>query len=322
MEEFLEELLKDAIKNKITDLHFRSRLDSTIYMRYHNEITIFKSLHLDQYQRLLTFILFKAKIDFNELSIPQTGAFQMNLFGKTFYFRLSYIPSVSDIHLVLRILNHENTISFHQLSERLEELEYFRNLLMKEKGLIVICGPTGSGKSTTLHCFLEEIKKEFNKNILTIEDPIEIYHKDIIQIQVNEQSGLTFENVLDQILRHDPDVIMVGELRNPKTAQIAINLAMTGHLVLTTLHASNGILALKRLKTLGIKEDDLYQVMLSFITQRLFYNQLNDEPFVVFEIMDKQHFYSQNHTPLESKILYYYQKGWIDETEYKKHIDD
>ena len=315
MEEYLEELLKEAIKENVTDLHFRSRLVPTIHMRYKNEINEFKSLHLDTYQRLMTFLLFKAKIDFNQLSYPQTGSFQMKFYGKTYYFRLSYIPTISDIHLVLRILNHENVITFDQLSCDETELNSFESLLSKEHGLIVVCGPTGSGKSTTLHCFLEKIKQHSNKNILTIEDPIEIYHPDMIQIQVNEQGGLSFENILNQILRHDPDVIMIGELRNSKTAQIAINLSMTGHLVLTTLHASNGKLALKRLKSLGIDEEDFHQVLLAIITQRLFYHKLTKDPFVVFEIMEHNHDY----IPLENKIYQYYQNGWLHEKEYKKH---
>ena len=325
MEELLEQLLKDAIALHVTDLHFKSLYDSQIYMRLNNQIQPFKKMNLDVYGRLVTYLKYKAQLDYNRLSFPQTGSFKLILGKNMYYFRLSYLPSPNDIHLVLRILNHENPITFDMLTEKEDDKTFFRKLLKKEAGLIIVCGPTGSGKSTTLHCFLEEIRQTTHKNIVTIEDPIEIYLKDTIQMQINEAMGLTFENILMQVLRHDPDVVMIGELRNEHTAKIALKLALTGHLVLTTLHASDGKSALKRLISLELQEDDLKEILLCIITQRLFYTKQENKPFVIFEILDKQNIRSTINNDvlgtisLFDKIKKAYEEGKIKEDEYEKY---
>lgn len=325
MDEYLNSILKEAIFIGITDLHFKSQYDSQIYMRLNNQIKVFKKLNFDIYQRLLVYLKYKSHLDFNQMTQPQTGSFQLNIENAIYYFRLSYLPSNNDIHLVLRILNHKNKITFANLTNNKEELDYLTHILDKENGLIVVCGPTGSGKSTTLHCFLDKLIAGNNKNILTIEDPIEIYHKEIIQIQVNQQTGMSFEKVLEQVLRHDPDIIMIGELRNEKTAKIALNLALTGHLVMTTLHASDGISAIRRLNKLQISNDDISQVIISIITQRLFYKKDTYDPFVVFELWDRDslNLYLNNqpykYVSLKSKIYHYYKEGWISENDYQKY---
>lgn len=324
MEELLEELIKEALLLEVTDLHFKSQNEPIIYMRLKNQLQIFKTLTLEKYQRLMTYLKYKAKLDFNCLSQPQTGAFQLKIKDEMFYFRLSYLPSNNDVHLVLRLLNHHTKISFEQLSRHQSDLNTFKHLLKKESGLIVVCGPTGSGKSTTLHSFLEEIEKQSHKNIVTIEDPVEIHLDNVIQIQVNETSGLTFERILDQVLRHDPDVIMIGELRNEYSANIALKLSLTGHLVLTTLHASDGKTALKRLETLGISQDDLSQVLLSIISQRLCYEAVSQNPLVIFEILLKQDIYNvlmnqaTSYQTLKDKVKEAYEMGWLSEEDYQK----
>ena len=325
MEELLENILFEAIEMGITDLHFKSQVEPIIYARLNGEILEFKSFKIDIYIRLIGYLKYKSHLDFNQLTKPQTGSFQMTIQDHVYYFRLSYLPSNEDIHLVLRILNHTNKITFSQLTTNSNDLDFFRKILEKESGLIIVCGPTGSGKSTTLHSFLDKLLLENNKNILTIEDPIEIYQKGLIQLQVNHNMGLSFETILEQVLRHDPDIIMIGELRNEDSAKIAMNLSLTGHLVMTTLHASDGISAIRRLKKLKVNEDDLTQVILGIITQRLFYHTNTKRPFVVFEILDLNTIHSYlkgqqtTFVPLIEKIKQYYMEGWISEKDYRKY---
>lgn len=229
----------------------------------------------------MSYLCYRANIDMNHHQRPQTGAFQFELEQQIYFFRLSYLPSLQDIHLVLRLLNHQNFVDLDHLTYDKNMKEKFRKLLKKEGGMIVVCGPTGSGKSTTLHAFLNEIQESQQKSLITIEDPIEIYHKDIVQIQMNEALGLGYEVILKQVLRHDPDVVMIGEIRDEKSAAIALRLALTGHLVLTTLHAYSVKTALTRLENLGLAMDDLKEVLKAIISQRLLYLP---EPMVFFEM--------------------------------------
>jgi len=324
MEELLEQLIMEAISLDATDLHFKSQNEQVIYVRAKNELKPFKKLTLTSYQRLMAYLEYKAQLDFNRLAYPQTGAFKLLIQQQTYYFRLSYLPSNHDVHLVLRILNKKKKIKFNDLTHDDKILDYFKNLLLKESGLVVLCGPTGSGKSTTLHCFLEKINELRAKNIVTIEDPVEIFIPNTIQIQVNEHIGLTFEKILEQVLRHDPDVIMIGELRNEYTASIALKLSLTGHLVLTTLHSSNGTSAIKRLENLGLKKDDLFQVLISIVSQRLLYKKDDLSPFLIFEILNKDNIdalLSQKDTYYETlidAINLFYQEGWVSDDDYQK----
>lgn len=310
----------------MTDLHLKSLYEPTIYMRHRNHIMPFITMPIEKYKRFVTYLQYRAQLDFNSLSKPQTGAFQLVLNQQTFYFRLSYLPSSKDAHFVLRILNHFNMVSFNKLSNDQRILNDFRNIIKKENGMIIVCGPTGSGKSTTLHCFLEEINRQENKSIVTIEDPIEIFIPGIIQIQVNENMGLTFDSILEQVLRHDPDVIMIGELRNEYSAKIALKLSLTGHLVLTTLHASDGKAALKRLLNLNFDIDELKQIALAIITQRLFYKTNTGEPFVVFERILKEDIINElNHMPTNYRTLLqeienHHNQGDLSDEDFQKYF--
>ena len=162
-----------------------------------------------------------------------------------------------------------------------------RQLTQENRGLVLLTGPTGSGKSTTLYTVLKEIIRLHNKNIITIEDPIEMHLQDCLQIELNETLGITYHNTLKQILRHDPDVIMIGEIRDEQTAKIAITCALTGHLVLTTIHASNAPLLLKRLMNLGISQVDIIDVVIGAISQKMIYDKENERVIVLSELMNQ-----------------------------------
>lgn len=280
MQKLFTTMIQEALQKTCTDLHFQSQFQPQIVMRLRGQLLPFKTLPLATYQKLLVYLQYLANIDLNHPKKPQTGSFTWYLNDQPYYFRLSYLPSHQDIHMVLRILNNHHFIGLEDLSQDERTIAVFLKLLKKESGMIVVCGPTGSGKSTTLHAFIDAILKRHNKSIITIEDPIEIYQAGIVQIQIDGKE-LNFNNALKQVLRHDPDVIMLGEIRDEVSAQLALRLALTGHLVLTTLHAKNVQTSLTRLLNLGISQDDLCECLQAIISQRLLYNP---QPLTYFEI--------------------------------------
>jgi type II secretory ATPase GspE/PulE/Tfp pilus assembly ATPase PilB-like protein len=206
--------------------------------------------------------------------VPQDGRFKLRVPGKTIDFRVSIMPSVHGEDAVIRILDKESISE--QFSElRLDilgfpdaELKRFRKYIAEPYGMVLVTGPTGSGKTTTLYAALSEIKSPEDK-IVTIEDPVEYQLRGITQIPINEKKGLTFARGLRSILRHDPDKIMVGEIRDPETAQIAIQSALTGHLVFTTVHANNVFDVLGRFLNMGVEAYQFVSALNCVLAQRL-----------------------------------------------------
>ncbi|MBV9187940.1 MAG: type II/IV secretion system protein, partial [Acidobacteria bacterium] len=215
-----------------------------------------------------------AELDIAEKRVPQDGRFKLRMPGKTIDFRVSVMPSVHGEDAVIRILDKES-ISEQFTELRLDilgfpedELRRFRKYIREPYGMVLVTGPTGSGKTTTLYAALSEIKSIEDK-IITIEDPVEYQLRGITQIPINEKKGLTFARGLRSILRHDPDKIMVGEIRDNETAQIAINSALTGHLVFTTVHANNVIDVLGRFLNMGVEPYQFVSALNCVLAQRL-----------------------------------------------------
>ncbi len=326
MEPLLEQLLTQALAMNLTDLHFPSRQDPSILARHKGRLMPFIDLPLKTYQRLCEYLCFLANIDINHKDRAQTGSFFIPFQKQNYYFRLSYLPGQHDISMVLRLLNHSPLITLEQLTWDDEAKTQMRELLVRESGLIVLAGPTGSGKSTTLHAFLDCLVKTADKNLISVEDPIEIYQKGVIQVPINETAKMDYAAILRQILRHDPDVVMIGETRDETTAAIALRLALTGHLVLTTLHASSIPGALKRLENLGLALDDLKEVLAALLNQRLVYSRQREDPYVFFEICPKEELHSiyegkrASYTTLQEKLRAAVLKGWLDEKEIAPYL--
>jgi general secretion pathway protein E len=208
-------------------------------------------------------------LDISEKRIPQDGRCQIKLAKKTTDIRVSIIPTYFGEKAVLRLLMESEDIpSLNELGFNKIVSEGFKELLNHSYGMILVTGPTGSGKSTTLHSFLQTIATP-QKNIITIEDPVEYKANNINQIQVNNKVGLTFAKGLRSILRQDPDIIMVGEIRDFETAQIAIQAALTGHLMLSTLHTNNAAATITRLMDMGIKPYLISSSLIGILSQRL-----------------------------------------------------
>jgi type IV pilus assembly protein PilB len=268
-----------AIQRRASDIHIETQ-DDAVHVKYRIDGVLQSAMRpIDKrfHSTIISRIKVMAELDIAEKRIPQDGRFKLRLPGKTIDFRVSVMPSVHGEDAVIRILDKESiSEQFQEL--RLDilgfpemELKRFRKYIAEPYGMVLVTGPTGSGKTTTLYAALSEIKTIEDK-IITIEDPVEYQLRGITQIPINEKKGLTFARGLRSILRHDPDKIMVGEIRDNETAQIAINSALTGHLVFTTVHANNVVDVLGRFLNMGVEAYQFVSALNCVLAQRLVRN--------------------------------------------------
>jgi len=265
-----------ALERRASDIHIETR-NSEVVVKYRIDGVLqyaMKPLDKEWHATILSRIKVMSDLDIAERRVPQDGRFRVHYKGRDVDFRVSIMPSVHGEDAVLRVLDKE-TLSekFRNLNldvvgfER-EELTRFRRYIQEPYGMVLVTGPTGSGKTTTLYAAVNEIKNDEDK-IITIEDPVEYQVRGITQIPVNEKKGLTFARGLRSILRHDPDKIMVGEIRDQETAQIAINSALTGHLVFTTVHANNVTDVIGRFINMGVEPYNFVSALNCILAQRL-----------------------------------------------------
>ncbi|WP_292657737.1 GspE/PulE family protein [Nitratifractor sp.] len=263
-------LFFQAIKKGASDIHIESH-ERKGEVRLRVDGVLKKHLELDR--RIVTLVINRIKVisnlDISEKRLPQDGRTQISISGRTLDVRVSILPTYHGERVVMRILmQSEHIPSLPSLGFTDKITSAFYHLLAHSHGMILVSGPTGSGKSTTLHSFLQHIASP-DKNIITIEDPVEYNADNINQIQVNEKVGLTFAQGLRSILRQDPDVVMVGEIRDQETARIAVQASLTGHLMLSTLHTNDATSALTRLMDMGIEGYLLSSTLLGVLAQRL-----------------------------------------------------
>lgn len=284
MEERLVALLRLALKYNATDIHFMMRYQEVnIEMRIDGLCRKVKGRFEDY--KLIRYLQYLANLDVGNILTPQTGQFEMEVDGNLLSLRFAVINKINYTNGVLRILNSKIRVNADSLSSLKRQNQYFKALLSRPCGLILFSGPTGSGKTTTLYSLLKSVS---NKKIYSIEDPIEVYHDNLIQLSVNEAMGFGYAEGIKQILRHDPDIIMIGEIRDEKAAKMAVVAANTGHLVLSTIHTSKASSCISRLSELGVNEDHLYENLLCVSNQRMLINAKDHSKVVLYEIMDGQ----------------------------------
>jgi type IV pilus assembly protein PilB len=265
-----------AIQRRASDIHIETG-DDAVHVKYRIDGVLQPAMRpIDKrfHSTIISRVKVMAELDIAEKRVPQDGRFKLRLPEKTIDFRVSIMPSVHGEDAVIRILDKES-ISEQFKELRLDilgfpesELKRFRKYIAEPYGMVLVTGPTGSGKTTTLYAALSEIKSPEDK-IITIEDPVEYQVRGTTQIPINEKKGLTFARGLRSILRHDPDKIMVGEIRDPETAQIAIQSALTGHLVFTTVHANNVVDVLGRFLNMGVEPYQFVSALNCVLAQRL-----------------------------------------------------
>ena len=272
----VDSMIYTAIQRRASDVHVETQ-DDALHVKYRIDGVLQAAMRpIDKqfHGAVLSRIKVMAELDVAEKRVPQDGRFKLRMPGKTIDFRVSIMPSIHGEDAVIRILDKESIseqfreLRLDVLGFPADELGRFRRAIAEPYGMVLVTGPTGSGKTTTLYAALAEIASSEDK-IVTIEDPVEYQLKGITQIPINERKGLTFARGLRSILRHDPDKIMVGEIRDPETAQIAIQSALTGHLVFTTVHANNVIDVLGRFLNMGVEAYQFVSALNCVLAQRL-----------------------------------------------------
>ncbi|MFD1018730.1 competence type IV pilus ATPase ComGA [Thalassobacillus hwangdonensis] len=264
------QLLIAAIQSTASDIHFspyKEKVD--IHFRIHGKRVHHSSISTILYTKLLSYFKFTSGMDIGEIKKPQNGTYEFRNDDHIYSLRFSTLPIVSTESLAIRILPQSTSMSLDKLFLFPFQLSTIRSWLKHRNGMILFTGPTGSGKTTTLYALLQTFLKKHSYQAITLEDPIEKNLDDIIQVQVNERAGITYDTGLKAALRHDPDLIMVGEIRDRQTAHFAFHAAQTGHLVLSSLHANNAVGTISRLREMGINSLDIEQTLICVAAQQL-----------------------------------------------------
>ncbi len=270
IERLADKIITDAVKSHATDVHIIPRRNDTlIQLRIANKLFSKQTFPTEECDRLISHFKFKASMDIGERRRPQSGACSYTTCGQVIGLRLSTLPASQSESLVIRILPQQENIPFYQISLYPSMTRKLLALLKHAHGLIILTGPTGSGKTSTLYALLNEISHMHQRNVITLEDPIEKENELVLQVQVNEKAGVTYTTGLKAILRHDPDIIMVGEIRDAETARIAVRAALTGHLVLTTMHTRDAKGAIYRLIEFDVNWQEIEQTLVAITAQRL-----------------------------------------------------
>jgi general secretion pathway protein E len=263
-------MLLACFRARATDLHIEPRVDNAaVRLRVDGYMLSPVTLSMAVFKRVVGVVKILCQIDTSQRNVVQDGHFSVNVKGRRVDYRVSLTPSMHGQKLVIRVLDSSNAPSrLHELGLVPWMYEKLRTIATKDAGLLLACGPTGSGKTTTLYSCLREIDVE-QRNAITIEDPVEYYLEGCTQIPIDHKQGSTFVNILRSVLRQDPDVIFVGEIRDIETATVAMQASMTGHLVYTTVHAKDSISAVFRLLDLGVEPFLVANALNMIIAQRL-----------------------------------------------------
>lgn len=262
-------ILQAALEANASDIHFYPFSTHTdIYFRILGQRTFHSKILHAPYHLLLTYLKFTSGMDIGETRKPQNGTIE-HTHIKKYSLRLSTLPVNHMESLTVRILPQEEKLPLQRLFLFPNQLQKMKEWMNNRSGIILVTGPTGSGKTTLLYSLLESVLQEKSYQTITLEDPVEKEIDHILQVQINEKAGITYQTGLKAVLRHDPDIIMIGEIRDEYTAKFAFEASLTGHLVLSTLHAKDAQGTIERLKEMGIPKADLNQTLIAVASIQL-----------------------------------------------------
>ncbi|MFD1358162.1 competence type IV pilus ATPase ComGA [Fictibacillus halophilus] len=263
-------ILHDAVTQNASDIHFIPlKKGGIVQFRIDERLLEYRSLNFEEYVRVISHFKYSARMDIGEHRKPQSGAMDVLIDNINVHLRLSSIPSAFNESLVIRILPQQESFSINELSLFPHALQKLIFLIKRSSGLLLFTGPTGSGKTTMLYSLLQYLQHHYKRQIVTLEDPVERKVDTFLQMEINEKAGVTYGEGFKSLLRHDPDVIMIGEIRDEAAARLVIRASLTGHLVLSTMHASDCLGCLERLREFGIREAELKQTLMGVVSQRL-----------------------------------------------------
>ena len=299
----LDKLLSEATRLRASDIHIEPyQKNFRVRFRIHGDLYTVLEVDIAYFPVLITHAKIRSGMDIGQRRLPQDGRFSYEVNNRTIDSRTSTVPTAFGEKMVLRLLDPLTfQLKVDTLGIEEEERQRINHILQKNVGIFLISGVTGCGKSTTLYSILQEMEKD-KKNIMTIEEPIEYRIEGVSQVAVNTKAGLRFDNALRAFLRQDPDVIMVGEIRDRETAQMAIRAAITGHMILGTIHSKDSISAITRLRDLGIEDYLIASALTGIASQRLVKN--------LCPHCKKEYESSQMETNFINHILNEYQKSY------------
>ncbi len=267
--EIVNMIIEDAINKKASDIHFDpSEKDLLVRIRIDGELQDYCLIPETLKKNLITRIKIISGMNITELRLPQDGAIK-NIDNKEFDLRVSSLPTINGEKIVIRILDYRMSLNgLENLGFSLENLKRVNEMIKNPNGLILVTGATGTGKSTTVYALLQKLNQK-EKNLITVEDPVEMQLENVNQVQVLSEIGRNFSNTLRSILRQDPDIIMIGEIRDNETARIALRASITGHLVLSTIHTNNSLTTIERLIDMEVERYLLGSALTGIISQKL-----------------------------------------------------
>lgn len=324
IQEKFEKCLRLALENDVTDIHFNVKEEQllSVQMRKEGKLINVPSEFADLH--LLHYLMFSSGMDLANIMRPQTGSFQVTLDNQAVSLRFAIVRSFSLVSGVLRILNCHPLLTVADLSFDNNVIDWMERIQHHRSGLYIFSGPTGSGKTTTLYTILNGMQ---NKKIYTLEDPVEVVNDKYVQLQINPAQHLSYGEGIKQLMRHDPDVIMIGEIRDQEAAMAAVSAALTGHLVLSSLHSFSCLAGIDRLLDLGVKPYQLLDVLNGIANQRL-YDTPDGRKTGVYEICPRkevQYFfahrqYSSEHESLTEAVEKACRSGWIKAEEAEEDL--
>jgi competence protein ComGA len=299
----LIKIVSDAIDINASDIHFTLEDTGLVLVQYRagNLMMPRSRLEREQYEQLLSYIKFHASLDLAHPMQPQSGSLVIEGENEMLSCRVSILPTAKFQSLVLRVINIKMGKELEEIPFFLSNAKLMKEMMQKEAGLILIGGPTGSGKTTTAYALIDYLKSKLSKSVITIEDPIEYQQPDIVQMQVNENAGMNYDVGIKEILRHDPDVIVIGEIRDADTAKQAMRAALTGHLVISTIHSKDNLGTIHRLLDLGISVHDIDQSVVALVNQRLI--EVGDSKKALMEICKDNHLVTTMEQVIEGKVI-------------------
>lgn len=280
------QLLLKALHFGASDIHIVPQQNNySTHFRKYGKLFPSSEMPFELGDRIISFFKFLSSLDISEKRKPQSGTFHKEVLNQLYSFRVSTLPSVfKKESIVIRIMVQNSTLPISSLCLNPASSEKLIQLASHRQGLLLFCGPTGSGKTTSLYSLVNYVSEKLARHVISLEDPVESNHSNLLQIQVNERAGVTYAAGLKAILRHSPDVIMIGEIRDRETAQIAIEAALTGHLVISTIHAKDTVNCIYRLLDLNISIEEIRQAVIGIVAQTLVHVG-QDERKALYEIL-------------------------------------
>lgn len=318
MQEKLEQLLNYALNHQASDIHL-TQTGQVLHIQLRIKEQMMPLIQDIWDPSLLEYIKLIAGLDLTNPFIPQSGQFPWRYNNQKIYCRFSLIPNLHLQTGVIRLLHTGNALPIEGLTSKKSHQEFLNSLIHARQGLVIACGPTNSGKTTTIHAILHAIALRSAHKVVSLEDPVEIQDPAYLQLQINEESGFTYEKGIEELLRHDPDVIFIGETRNSYTARMVVRSALTGTFAFTTLHATNTLEAIQRLEDLSVSAYELKNTLTALIGQRLYHSPHGKE--CIYEILSGQDLqfalthkiYPKNFNTLEQEIQEALDTGRIED---------